>query len=366
MKKSFYFFVAICCSAAMSMSMMATTHTSIDNSSVILLGDVVALTSEDVHLNFGNGTFFVGTSYTLVRGNIASGTAYYDYEGVVKAIDGAYYMFEDGDGNLYPPQYKANFVVTPSTDGLEVSGSICFDGCNYSFRLHKSPLNFADNADNIESDLATLVGQAVDISITRDLYQDGYFNTICLPFSLGEFDIMFSSLYGCEIFEFESAAMNGGSLDLYLNQVNEIEAGKPYFIRWDETPWSSTIQNLFFEGKTIETSVGQAVGSGVQLVGTIGQTQLENGNENYLFLGANNTLYWPNTDNKLKGFRAYFKVSGSVAPHGAPAHIVIRKAPTGVDNVQDAENNTQKILRDGQLIILRNGIEYNANGQAVK
>ena len=68
----------------------------------------------------------------------------------------------------------------------------------------------------------------------------------------------------------------------------------------------------------------------------------------------------------MKGFRAYFKVSGSVAPHGAPARMIIRKSPTAVENVQGTEINAKKVIRDGQLIIMRNGVEYNANGQAIK
>ena len=39
------------------------------------------------------------------------------------------------------------------------------------------------------------------------------------------------------------------------------------------------------------------------------------------------------------------------------------KAPSAVDNIPSAVTNTQKIMRDGQLIILRDGIEYNAMGQ---
>ena len=39
------------------------------------------------------------------------------------------------------------------------------------------------------------------------------------------------------------------------------------------------------------------------------------------------------------------------------------KAPSAVDNIPSAVTNTKKIIRDGQLIILRDGIEYNAIGQ---
>ena len=39
------------------------------------------------------------------------------------------------------------------------------------------------------------------------------------------------------------------------------------------------------------------------------------------------------------------------------------KAPSEVDNIQSSTTNTQKLLRDGQLLILKDGKTYNAMGQ---
>ena len=44
----------------------------------------------------------------------------------------------------------------------------------------------------------------------------------------------------------------------------------------------------------------------------------------------------------------------------------VPKMPTGVENVQENQVQCTKVLRDGQLIIIRNGIEYNVNGQMTK
>ena len=47
--------------------------------------------------------------------------------------------------------------------------------------------------------------------------------------------------------------------------------------------------------------------------------------------------------------------------------IVFHKdATTDIVNVENAEISTQKILRNGQIYILRNGVEYNVNGQMTK
>ncbi|MBO4249945.1 MAG: hypothetical protein J5884_01690 [Paludibacteraceae bacterium] len=42
-------------------------------------------------------------------------------------------------------------------------------------------------------------------------------------------------------------------------------------------------------------------------------------------------------------------------------------AGTGIDEVsQEPKANSQKLIRDGQLVIIRNGLEYNAAGQELK
>ena len=347
---------------------IATVHTSLSMDDVIKFGDKLNIPVPGEYNYFGiNGEscLYANNPYTLVRGNIV-GDNHWDWT-VTEAADGAYYIFKDVNGGLHPSHAK--MAATSSTDGLAVDEVSSMDEGLYHYFMivHQRTEEFVDNVDGIESGLAALVGQTTNLAISRQFYMDGYFNTICLPISLDAAAIAAHYwLYGSEIFEFESAAVNGGTLELYINQVTAIEAGKPYLIRWAEDPLDPTIPGLYFEGVEIETSVGQAVGIGVQFVGSMGRTQLENGNENYLFVGANNTLYWPNTNNKLKGFRAYFKVSGSVAPHGMPASFRVRNATTGVADVQEAAVCTQKVLRDGQLIILRNGVKYNANGQVVK
>ena len=45
---------------------------------------------------------------------------------------------------------------------------------------------------------------------------------------------------------------------------------------------------------------------------------------------------------------------------------VHRKTPTGLDQVPSDKVQCTKVLRDGQLIIIRNGVEYNADGKMLK
>ncbi len=90
-----------------------------------------------------------------------------------------------------------------------------------------------------------------------------------------------------------------------------------------------------------------------------------------LFIGANNTLYWPNTTNPLKGFRAYFQVptvGANAVARNTPARIIERhETATGIEQMaNDKLPITQKIIKDNQIYILHNGTMYNVQGQEVK
>jgi len=97
------------------------------------------------------------------------------------------------------------------------------------------------------------------------------------------------------------------------------------------------------------------------------QTSATDG-DGVLFLGAENTLYWPNTAGNIKPFRAYFSIAGggpSYIRRGMPAQIVETDGTEGIDNTR-SEKIAAKTVENGMLIIEKNGVRYNAQGQIVK
>ena len=131
-----------------------------------------------------------------------------------------------------------------------------------------------------------------------------------------------------------------------------------------------------------EDVAAQTITSGdVQFIGFFEPTHIDDEDEDpthsCLFLGGNNTLYWPiNDGSSIKGFRAYFKVNTGSGASNAPrrgmsASFSIDAAPavaTGVETITDnlSPLTVTKILRDGQLFIIRDGIIYDAQGQLVR
>ena len=89
-------------------------------------------------------------------------------------------------------------------------------------------------------------------------------------------------------------------------------------------------------------------------------------NENILLLGAGNTLS-PTGDGTLNGLRGYFVLKTSKAQAAAKkqARVVMNTGgETGLGEASRAETATKRIV-NGQLIITREGVQYNACGARV-
>ncbi len=113
------------------------------------------------------------------------------------------------------------------------------------------------------------------------------------------------------------------------------------------------------------------------LVGTdvdIPRTSVGNNGENVYVLNrqANigGNLYvgmgmYQYTGATLGAHKAYLIYDAPSGPNNAPARFVFKhkNEPTDVENVQSDKVQCTKVIRDGQLIIIKDGKEYNAQGQ---
>ena len=85
----------------------------------------------------------------------------------------------------------------------------------------------------------------------------------------------------------------------------------------------------------------------------------------YVLAGTDGVVgFYHYTAALLNAHKAYVVYSGSnQAPRRMP---FIFDQATGVENVQNSDIRSQKVVENGQLIIIRNGVRYNAAGQNVK
>ena len=101
------------------------------------------------------------------------------------------------------------------------------------------PLELSDNGNNAEAireaAAASTGGRLYNVTLSgRTLYRDGDWNTLCLPFALSAEQIAASPLAGAIIMELDGTRsdLTDGTLTLNFNAVKEIEAGRPYIVKW--------------------------------------------------------------------------------------------------------------------------------------
>ncbi len=210
---------------------------------------------------------------------------------------------------------------------------------------------------------------AQDIQIIRTITADMY-NTICLPFDVSDADLKATFGNDVELLQMASATIDGTVLDLnFENVTTGIYRGTPYLIKT-----SHDIVNPIFVDAIIKEKVGQTTsGTAADFIGTFIKTTIPE-DPNNLFLGANNNLYFPEGgDMPIKGMRAYFAVTGSSGAPVRQARIVAQgNVATEVELVDGqlpskfGGNDLRKSIENGQLIIIRDGVQYNALGVRVK
>jgi len=82
----------------------------------------------------------------------------------------------------------------------------------------------------------------------------------------------------------------------------------------------------------------------------------------YVLAGNDGVGFYHYTASMLNPHKAYVIYSGSQAPHRMP--FVFNQA-TGVENVQGDNVQSTKVIENGVLYIIKNGVKYNAMGQPV-
>lgn len=235
---------------------------------------------------------------------------------------------------------------------------------------------FADGvSDQVEPRLSGLSGQTIDFVMTRPMQYNGYYNTLCLPFNISAADMTDNEhpFYNCTVKAFDYAVVTD-ELQLAIVGVSSIEAGVPYFVRYDGTAIADKTALLFKEVTISAAAPSAKEDNNVTYSGifnTIEATPEATTDHapSCLFVGGENQLYWPTTARKMNAFRAYFTISygaGSPIRRGMPARLVDpNRVPTDIENTNAFDAQTIKFIENNQVVIIRNGVKYNIQGQVI-
>ena len=252
-----------------------------------------------------------------------------DFEGYVKNLDNGNIVLKAGTYDFY---YKAKenkvYIAYPSV---------------------------GDN-DNSKT-LSLLNGKTATVKVNRT-FEAGKLYTIALPFAIDDVKTVFGA--STVVYEFSNLEKKDNEFILYFNDaITSIEAGKPYLIKPSGAHLVDgfTYKNAVISSQAInisQTVDGTTITMEPVLSATAGATT-----SGKYWLASDNVLYKNNTS--LKSLRAVFNVQS------AKANIRARVAfgenvETGVDNIVTTDAPV-KVIEKGQLIIIRDGVKYNVQGQ---
>lgn len=225
-------------------------------------------------------------------------------------------------------------------------------------------------------------GMTVNVKLTgRTLYHDGCWNTICLPFTLGSLEIHNAIGYGCEIRGLETlwsynangeayygpnvpkpedypyrTGFDNGTLHLYFSWSDEMYAGVPYIIKWDD---GSDLVSPTFNNVTITKTLTDVTSAdaAVSFCGTYDNRYYPVTDRSLLFVGAENKLYYPTAGARTGPERAYFQLlNGLTAADLPPSGVKMftgNGTPTGTAHIETAASTGDWYDLNGRKLTTR-------------
>lgn len=222
---------------------------------------------------------------------------------------------------------------------------------------------------NVANEFAN--GTLVNIKVNRKM-QGGMFSSLCLPFDIEattlanatSVDGYRTPLTGATIWTFDNVQAGEDGVKILQftqtqTQTQTVPAYTPFLIK----PVNDIAEAIYFKNVIISNINNQATNStithyGITFTGVINPVELAAGS-NTFFLVSDNRLAIPAAGGAtLGGLRGYF-----TNPSGAKLAIRTQQnTPTLLESVSCNIKNTYKILQDGKIYIIRDGVMYDIKG----
>lgn len=265
--------------------------------------------------------------------------------------------------NLATPVAGTAAATAVKVDGYDLAITLVVDATIYTLETTiQLEVTIDEGADNT-TNLDPYVGKTVKATVTRSFNNDSY-KTITLPFSMDADQI--TDVFGdATVFEFINVIEGPYEINLRFRPTSKIVAGTPYIIALPEGDYEAKEDGFTIEDVVIDTELRPIT------FGNITMKPVLNGGEKL----TKTTEYWLATDNYLynandpavdmPGLRAYF-ISNSPLPIRARV-VYGENEETELPIIQQQpENNVRKIMKDGQIIIIRGEQQYNVQGQRIE
>ena len=251
-------------------------------------------------------------------------------------------------------------TLTFSVPAEHKISKVVFDGTNISHLLVNetavSGNAWTGSAQTVtftaKSDASTIKINTIAfvVEYTRDVTNK--YGTICLPYGS-------TNYAGAYFYQVVGQGTENGKPAVYLASVDALEAGVPYI--FEATAGTITVT---YQGDPV--AVAKTANG---LVGTFVETTVPDG-DYILYQNAFRTSDNPAKPNKIRANRAYLDMDAVTggAPQQMPGRRYIgmsvqgENGETGFENITAPAGKTVKAIVNGQLIIIRDGEMYNAQG----
>ena len=146
--------------------------------------------------------------------------------------------------------------------------------------------------------------------------------------------------------------MADGTLTLTFADATRIEAGRAYLVKWDSGS-HLTPSDLVFTGVTLAKdlsddaiSTDDSGTATVTFMGTYKKLTFDADDKSILFLGADNTLYYPQRGASIGAQRAYFKLNGLSVGNIVNSAIVLDFGDGETTSIGSIDNGELRIDND--------------------
>lgn len=179
--------------------------------------------------------------------------------------------------------------------------------------------------------------QVWDVKLSRTFYCDENWNTICLPFDIT--DIQNTIFKDATIAYLNSSSLSGGTLTLSFSNLaagESMVAGTPYLVKWDS---KDNISSTTFNGVTINSNASTVTSTDiVNFIGCFKPATISG--DTYLYLGDENTLYWPESSVTIGTFGAYFELPAGQHAKSFVLNFDDDNETTGIKQINNAASAT--------------------------
>ncbi len=254
---------------------------------------------------------------------------------------------------------EGNATLTINGNTMAVEGELEneYAGVKFVFNISgtlPTCANIRLQAGNNAGILEVANGKQVNVTVARNFVAGDGFYTLCVPFDMP------ASVIG-KAYQIAAITEAGdGGVNVEFTEVTTILAGQPYLIEPASDMNGFTVNNVTIDNSTPTAVTVSGAGVSITMQGKYSRDAKTNGlywvgNDGYLY----NDDVWPTA------LCAYFTITTSSGVAPRMRVVANENAETGLDNITTGVK-TVKAIENGQLIIIRDGVKYNVQGQVIK